>query len=91
MLNRSVTFLTAFTRYALAFYVFHQAVIIWLGWLTFGWSAMPFAKFVAIAVSAAVISYGLARLFDLTPVTRFLIGLRAPKPAGAATPAAVTP
>jgi glucan biosynthesis protein C len=92
-LNRSVTFLTAFTRYALAFYVFHQAVIIWLGWLTFGWSAMPFAKFVVIAVAAAVISYGLARLSDLTPLTRFLIGLKAPKPAASvgATPAGASP
>ncbi len=76
-IDREIRYLTPFTRYALPFYIFHQFVIIWLGWLTFGWSGMPLAKFIAIAAAALFISYGLARLFDLTSVTRFLIGLKA--------------
>ena len=78
VLDQPVPYLTAFSRYALPFYIFHQAVIIWLGWLTFDWSDMPLVKFATIATAALFISYGLARLFDLTVVTRFLIGLKTP-------------
>jgi len=78
LLDRRVAYLTAFSRYALPFYIFHQAIIIYLGWLTFGWSGMPLVKYATIGVLALVISYGLARLFDLTAVTRFIIGLKTP-------------
>jgi len=82
LLDRTVPLLTGFTRYALPFYIFHQAVIVWLGWTTFGWSDMPLLKYPAIAGAALLISYCLARLFDLSAVTRFLVGLKAPKPRG---------
>jgi surface polysaccharide O-acyltransferase-like enzyme len=77
-LARPIPYLTSFSRYALPFYIFHQLVIIWLGWLTFGWSSMPLAKYATIAIAALALSVGLARLFDLSPVTRFLLGLKTP-------------
>lgn len=76
LLEREVPFLTGFTRYALPFYIIHQAVIVWLGWLLFGWSGMPLVKFAAIVLVSGVASYGLARLADLTPVSRFLLGMK---------------
>ena len=82
LLDRSVPYLTAFTRHALPFYILHQAIITWLGWLTFGWSDMRLVKYVAIGIATLVISYVLARLFDLTALTRFLIGLKAPRRSG---------
>jgi surface polysaccharide O-acyltransferase-like enzyme len=76
LLDRIVPYLTGFTRYAFPFYIAHQAIIVWLGWLTFGWQSMPFAKYLTIAVLAAVISYAVVRLLDLIPPARFLIGLK---------------
>ena len=78
LLDRPVPFLTGFTRYALPFYIVHQLVIVWLGRMTFGWSDMPLAKYLAIALGAFAISYALARLLDLTSVTRVLVGLKPP-------------
>lgn len=78
LLAREIPGLTAFSRYALPFYIIHQAVIVALGWAMFGWSGMPFWKFAAIVVVSGAISYGLARLADLTPVSRFLLGMKAP-------------
>lgn len=83
LLDRQVPLLTGFTPYALPFYVFHQLIIVWLGWLSFGWSDMPLVKYAAIAVAALVISYALARLCALTAVTRFLLGMKMPRPPGA--------
>jgi surface polysaccharide O-acyltransferase-like enzyme len=80
LLDRPIAYLTAFSRYALPFYIIHQLIIIWLGWLAFGWSSMPLAKYSTIAIAALTVSVGLARLLDLTPVTRFLVGLKAPAP-----------
>ncbi|HZP20967.1 MAG TPA: acyltransferase family protein [Bauldia sp.] len=89
LLNRRVPYLTAFTRYAFPFYIAHQAVIVFLGWLTFDWQSAPFLKYLAIAVLAAAISYIIVRLLDLTAPTRFLIGLRSPRqvPLGERAPA----
>lgn len=75
-LDRPVPYLSAFAPYAFPFYIFHQAVIITLGWLTFGWTGLPLVKYLVIAVASLLISYGLARLFDLTPMTRWLIGMK---------------
>ena len=75
-LDRRVPYLTAFTPYAFPFYIVHQAIIVWLGWLTFGWQSAPLLKYFAIAAASLVLSYGAARLLDLTAPTRFLIGLK---------------
>jgi hypothetical protein len=76
-LDRRVPYLTAFTPYAFPFYIVHQAIIVWLGWLAFGWVSAPLAKYAAIAIAALVLSYAAVRLLALTGPTRFLIGLKA--------------
>ena len=75
-LDRPVPYLTAFTPYAFPFYIVHQAIIVWLGWLAFDWVSAPFLKFVVIAFGAAALSYLAVRLLALTGPTRFLIGLK---------------
>jgi hypothetical protein len=81
-LDRPVPYLTAFTPYAFPFYIVHQAIIVWLGWLAFDWVSAPLAKYAVIAVAALALSYAAVRLLALTPPTRFLIGLKARPSAG---------
>ena len=68
--------LTAFTRYAFPFYVLHQTLIVWLGWMLFDWSGTPLAKYLAIAALATVLSLALCRAIDLTGAGRFVFGMR---------------
>ena len=75
-LDRPVPGLTAFTRYAFPFYVLHQTLIIWLGWVLFAWSDAPLAKYVAIAALATALSLALCRAIDLTAAGRFVFGMR---------------
>lgn len=79
--NRPVAYLAAFTRYAYPFYIFHQTVIVVLAYFVLRKGLGTPAEYAIIAMLATTVSYGLARLFDTNPVTRFLIGLPAGLPA----------
>jgi glucans biosynthesis protein C len=75
-LNRRIPLLTAFTRYAFPFYLFHQTVIVVLGYWFYGWVIDPFTKFAVICVLATGISLALCFVCDATPVTRAILGMK---------------
>lgn len=92
LLNRRIPYLTGFTRYAFPFYILHQTVIIGLGYVLFFWQPEPVLKYVAVCALAAAFSLAGCLLFDTNPVTRFVLGIKAPKRSmfPAAAPAALT-
>ena len=75
-LDRPIPGLTPFTRYAFPFYILHQTLIVWLGWLLFAWSGAPLAKYLAVAAAAAALSLLLCRAIDQTAAGRFVFGMR---------------
>lgn len=75
-LNRPIPFLTGFSALSFPFYVFHQTVIVLLGFWLLGWSDAPLAKFLAIAALSLGISLALARAAGLTRATRLMFGMR---------------
>ncbi len=75
-LNRPIRFLTDFSALSFPFYVFHQTVIVLLGFWLLGWSDSPLTKFLAIAVLSFVVSLALARAAGLTRPTRLMFGMR---------------
>lgn len=77
-LDRPIRHLTPFSRLAYPFYIFHQTVIILLGWALLAWSIWWPVKFITIAIAATLISYALSRLADSNPLTRLLLGLAPP-------------
>jgi peptidoglycan/LPS O-acetylase OafA/YrhL len=75
-LNRPIPFLTGFSALSFPFYVFHQMVIVLLGFWLLGWSDAPLAKYLAIAALSLVISLALARAAGLSRPTRLMFGMR---------------
>jgi peptidoglycan/LPS O-acetylase OafA/YrhL len=75
-LNRPVPFLTGFSALSFPFYVFHQTVIVLLGFWLLGWSGAPLAKFFAIAALSLIISLALAKAAGLSRATRLMFGMR---------------
>ena len=75
-LNRPIPFLTGFSALSFPFYVFHQTVLVLLGFWLLGWSDAPLAKFLAIAALSLGISLALARAAGLTRATRLMFGMR---------------
>ncbi len=75
-LNRPIPFLTRFSALSFPFYVFHQTVIVLLGFWLLGWSSAPLAKYLAIAFLSLIISLALARAAGLSRATRVMFGMR---------------
>ncbi len=75
-LDRPLGWLTAFSRYALPFYIVHQTVIVLLGRQLLGWSEAPLLKFLVVMLASGAISLAACRLLDSNPVTRLLVGLK---------------
>jgi len=74
-LNQPLRWLGDFSRYSYAFYIFHQTVIILLGWWLLSWAAWWPLKFLVVMLTAGAISYGLSKAADSNPLTRLLLGL----------------
>ncbi|WP_299391647.1 acyltransferase family protein [Pelagibius sp.] len=84
--------LAAFVPIALPFYLFHQTVIVALGWLWLGWTGQPFIKALAIMAFATLLSLALAWLSAQSVLTRAAVGLplrrrQRPGPAASSGPA----
>ncbi|MCV3274281.1 acyltransferase family protein [Roseobacter sinensis] len=75
VLGRSVPVLRAFVPIALPFYLFHQTIIVLLGWLWLDWSGAPLMKATTIASLATVLSILLAWAAAQFSVTRVATGL----------------
>ncbi|MBM3525436.1 MAG: acyltransferase [Alphaproteobacteria bacterium] len=69
--------LDAFGRLSFPFYVFHQTLIVLLGYVLLDWSSTPALKFLAIAAIALAGSLVLARLAGMTRASRLIFGMRA--------------
>jgi surface polysaccharide O-acyltransferase-like enzyme len=69
--------LAPFSRYALPFYVIHQALIVAMGGLWLAWVALPWLKALAVAGVAGVGTMALCRLADRYTITRWALGIKA--------------
>jgi len=76
-LRRALPFVTAFAPLSMSFYVLHMPVVIGLAYALLDWQPGFWIKLSVQIVGAGAITYWLCRLFDLTPVTRVLMGTRA--------------
>jgi glucans biosynthesis protein C len=76
-LNRWVPGLSAFTRYAMPFYVFHQTIIVALGYALFDWQDQPVLKYLLVCAASGVFSLVACLLADSNPVTRLIVGMKA--------------
>lgn len=74
------TWLTPFSRYAMPFYVIHQAVIVALGGWWLGWAGQPALKYFAVAGLSAATTMLLCLLFERAVPMRWLLGMK-PAPA----------
>lgn len=75
-LNRPLPFMTRFSALSFPFYVFHQGVIVLLGFWLLGWSDLPFAKYAAIVAASLAASLLLAKAASLTQPTRLMFGMK---------------
>ncbi|MEO1191123.1 MAG: acyltransferase family protein [Pseudomonadota bacterium] len=75
LLSQPIPILRAFIPLALPFYLFHQTVIVLLGWLWLGWTGEPLAKALAIGILAVGLSLALAWGAAQLALTRFATGL----------------
>lgn len=75
-LARRIPFLTDFAPLSLAFYVLHHTVLIAFAYYLIDWQASVLVKFLALLLLAGATTYALCRLAELSPLTRFLLGLR---------------
>ncbi len=78
-LARPLPVLGAFAPLSLAFYVVHQTIIVVAGWYWRDWSDTPFTKAAVIAGLTWGLGIAIAAAARLTPPTRFLLGLPAPR------------
>lgn len=76
-LARPIPFVTAFAPLSLSFYVLHFPMVIGTAFVLLDWPAAFWVKFPVQMAIAGTLTYALCRLFDLTPVTRVLLGTRA--------------
>ena len=67
--------LRAFVPLALPFYLFHQTVIVLLGWVWLDWTGGAALKALAVALAATVVSLGLAWASARFALTRVATGL----------------
>ena len=76
LVRRPIPWIERFSEISLPFYIWHQTVIIVLAYWVIQWSAGPWVKYVAIAVPAFFITWGLSRLVATNKVTRAMFGMR---------------
>jgi hypothetical protein len=76
-LARPIPFITAFAPFSMSFYILHMPIVIGTAYALLDWQAGFWVKWPVQMAIAGTITYGLCRLFDLTPVTRVLMGTRA--------------
>ena len=76
-LNRPIPFVTAFAPLSMSFYILHMTMVTGTAFLLLDWQAGFWVKFCVQNAVAGTATYVLCRLFDLTPVTRVLMGTRA--------------
>lgn len=83
--RRYLAFGNAYLRWAnesvYPFYIWHQAVIVIIGYFVIQWNMNLYLKFAVIAFSSFVVSILLTMLVRQTNITRFMFGMR-PKPGG---------
>jgi len=75
-LSRRIPLITSFAPLSMSFYVLHLTVVVGVAYALLDWQPGFWPKFLAQMALATVITYGLCRLFDLTPWTRLLVGSR---------------
>lgn len=75
MLSKPIPALGAFVPIALPFYLFHQTIIVLVGWLWLDWTDTPLLKATVIAVFATILSIILAWGSAQFQVTRVATGL----------------
>jgi glucan biosynthesis protein C len=80
---RSLKFTNPFVKYAneavMPFYVFHQTIILIIGFFVISWHAGIPLKFLLISTTSFGITMGLYEFVKRTALTRFLFGMRPPK------------
>ena len=75
-LDKPSKLLSHFSEIAYPYYIWHQTVIVFLAYFVVQLEAGILAKYLLVAVPAAVITWALAVAVKGTNVTRFLFGLR---------------
>ncbi|WP_299737558.1 acyltransferase family protein [uncultured Roseobacter sp.] len=75
LFSRPIPILKAFVPIALPFYLFHQTIIVILGWLWLDWTGMPLLKAAAVAVLTTILSILLAWGAAHSAMTRLATGL----------------
>lgn len=70
------TWLTPFSRYAMAFYVIHQTVIVALGGWWQGWAQQPALKYLAVVALSGTSTMLLCLLFERAAPMRWLLGMK---------------
>ena len=58
------------------FYIFHQTIIVILGFWTIGWVDMPLAKYALIAVLSLIISIVLSHVALRVSALRVMLGIK---------------
>ncbi|WP_422365560.1 acyltransferase family protein [Pelagibius sp.] len=91
LLGNALTGLRRWLPLALPFYLFHQTVIVILGWVWLGWSGTPLPKALVIAVLATVLSLLLAWACAQFRITRIATGLPMKRKQGAPPGATALP
>jgi peptidoglycan/LPS O-acetylase OafA/YrhL len=74
--NRPIGWVQRFSEISLPFYIWHQTVIVVLAYFVIQWEAAIPLKFLAIAIPALAVSWGLSIAVAQTRPTRALFGLR---------------
>jgi peptidoglycan/LPS O-acetylase OafA/YrhL len=77
-LHRPIRWVGRLNAISLPFYIWHQTVILLIAYFVIQWEATVPVKFLAIALPALVVSWGLSEAVRLTRPTRLLFGLREP-------------
>lgn len=75
MLAQRTPFVQTFVLLALPFYLFHQTIIVVLGWVWLDWVNAPALKAIVIAGLTTAISLMLAWICAQFRITRFAVGL----------------
>ncbi|QBX99514.1 hypothetical protein E2K80_01215 [Rhodophyticola sp. CCM32] len=75
LFSHPIPLLRAFVPIALPFYLFHQTIIVLLGWLWLDWASMTLLKATTIAILTTILSILLAWGAAQFAVTRFATGL----------------
>ncbi|MEM9241472.1 MAG: hypothetical protein AAGB07_15980 [Pseudomonadota bacterium] len=75
LLSRPIPTLRSFVPFALPFYLFHQTIIVLLGWLWLNWTGQPLLKAASVLVLSTALSVLLAWGVAQFAITRFATGL----------------